>query len=64
MSESRQDSNEALISPSSQCDMSEPFQCTSKDEMNVATQLGRPHTLTRSMLQLRRQSHAKTARLE
>ncbi|KAI5057484.1 hypothetical protein GOP47_0027499, partial [Adiantum capillus-veneris] len=63
MSESRQDSNEALISPSSQCDMPEPFQCTSKDEMNVATQPGRPRTLTRSMLQLR-QSHAKAARLD
>ncbi|MCO5548196.1 hypothetical protein L7F22_001654 [Adiantum nelumboides] len=63
MSESRQDSNEALVSPSSQCDMAEPSQCTSRDEVNVATQPDQPRTLTRSMLQLR-QSHAKAARLE
>lgn len=63
MSESRQDSNEALISPSSQCDMPEPSQCTSLDKADAETQQGRPRTLTRSMLQLQ-QSHAKAARLD
>ncbi|KAH7427418.1 hypothetical protein KP509_10G043700 [Ceratopteris richardii] len=63
MSESLQDSNEGLVSPSSHCDRPESSQCTSEIAVKINSSRGWPHIRTRSLMQLQ-QSQAKAGRLD